>query len=98
MQDIEDRFIADWDSLVCPVCQAGKWPRSPFCRRCSIRLHRMKMFAGWKSWTGHSIAAMKRKKSGYFENWIKWYDRCRDFLLVTTKRGKNALVLDDGRT
>jgi hypothetical protein len=70
----------DWKSKECPVCQESKWPNSPFCRSCSIKIHRARMFHGWKGWTRASVNLIIRK--GYFWAWAIWYDRCRDYLLA----------------
>jgi hypothetical protein len=83
-----DQFKKDWFSKTCPNCGNDKWKNSPFCRRCSIRLQRKNLIGGFKTWTGHSMAANIRFfcKDGYvypIERWIRWYDRCRDYLGVS---------------
>src|SRR5262249_28370055 len=95
LAEISIGFAADWICYTCPVCQGGKWENSPFCRSCTLRVQRLKLMRGWRSFTGHSMAVITRM--GDLERWIFWYDLCRDYLTVTRKQGKDDLVLADSR-
>jgi predicted amidophosphoribosyltransferase len=44
---LED-FEREYEGTVCAVCQSEKWPNSPFCRSCSIKLQRARLMQRMK--------------------------------------------------
>lgn len=74
-------FKREYDGQVCAVCQQEKWPQSPFCRACSIKLQR-----------AHLMKAMQAQMDYYGREWKTWpefvlnhfwrhYDTCRLYLI-----------------
>jgi len=74
-------FEREYDGTVCAVCQQEKWPQSPFCRNCCIKLQR-----------AHLMKAMQAQMDYYGRDWRTWepfvlehfwthYDLCRAWLI-----------------
>ncbi|HEV7674363.1 MAG TPA: hypothetical protein VGQ12_07525 [Candidatus Angelobacter sp.] len=77
---LED-FEREYEGVVCAACQQEKWPSSPFCKKCSIKLQR-----------AHLMRELDGISHGYGKDLQEWteyalqaywrhYDTCRDFLI-----------------
>src|SRR4051812_33349291 len=85
---------AEWAGTACAACGLGKWPDSPFCRTCSIRLQRANMFKGWKARTGSTVAEIATDDDA-LKYWARWYDTCRDYLINTRNGGSRRRKEDN---
>jgi hypothetical protein len=79
---------AEWDGVVCVACEQLKWAKHPFCRLCSIRLQRVGLMSQLQPLAGHAAAALGRTR--WAEDWMKAYDRARDYLIVSKRNGEFA--------
>lgn len=76
-------FVKNFLTNVCDVCGGDKWRASFFCRKCCIRLQRIRLMShrmntclgrNCGSWTVRLLETMA----------MEW-DRCRDYLITSRK-------------
>lgn len=85
----------EWDNAACAVCAEPKWPKYPFCRSCSIKLQRAGMMSKLHPLAGHDAAALARTR--WAEDWMKEYDRARDYLINIRRSGEQKHSSDRDR-
>lgn len=80
-------YLEAWESQSCPVCGSAKWKHFPFCRHCSIRLQRIGLMTRFPA-RGTPARVIFRSK--FFRRWTRYYDLCRDWLIVSKRSPRHA--------
>lgn len=86
--EAQANFREEYESTTCAVCGKDKWRLYPFCRDCSVKLQRaglMQYLVQLVVWNSDGKREPDNWEPQIFRQYVKAYDRCRDFLIVTKR-------------